>query len=259
MSNRNRNRIRDSNSGICDAVRKEINRYITMWNEDRITFLKELSPYMVIGYMGDIVSKNVSSHLEAGSLEAVIDTFQEIINLTADYIPSLALKDISYGIAFALCLKLLVYAKSLDSKKFRKGEEYGSASFGTKADIDPFMDIENFFNNVILSATEKIWDVDLRYRIAGHEEKSNGQTILCFLLKDAQCFVPVATEQNGRTIYKKQMPKEWEMSFGISHKEYGEGEFVLRYAEEGVYEIELPIRKERIEKMNHAAEKENEV
>lgn len=122
MSNRNRNRIRDSNSGICDAFRKEINRYITMWNEDRITFLKEFSPYMVTGYMGDIVSKNVSSHLEAGSLEAVIDTFQEIINLTADYIPSLALKDISYGIAFALCLKLLVYAKSLDSKKFRKGD-----------------------------------------------------------------------------------------------------------------------------------------
>ena len=156
MSNRNRNRIRDSNNGICDAVRKEINRYITMWNEDRITFLKEFSPYMVTGYMGDIVSKNVSRHLEAGSLEAVIDTFQEIINLTADYIPSLALKDISYGIAFALCFKLLVYAKSLDSKKFRKGEEYGSASFGTKADIDPFMDKENFFNNVILSATEKI-------------------------------------------------------------------------------------------------------
>ena len=67
------------------------------------------------------------------------------------------------------------------------------------------MDKENFFNNVILSATEKIWDVDLRYRIAGHEEKSNGQTILCFLLKDAQCFVLVATEQNLQKTNAKGM------------------------------------------------------
>lgn len=100
------------------------------------------------------------------------------------------------------------------------------------------------------------WDVDFRYRITGHEEKSNGQTILCFLLKDAQCFVPVSTDQNGRTIYRKRMPKEWDMSFGISQKEYGEGEFVLRYAEDGVYEIELPIRKERIEKIKSTAENE---
>ena len=42
----------------------------------------------------------------------------------------------------------------------------------------------------------------------------------------------------------------------ISQKEYGEGEFVLRYAEDGVYEIELPIRKERIEKIKSTAENE---
>lgn len=93
------------------------------------------------------------------------------------------------------------------------------------------------------------WDVNCRYRITGHMETANRETILCFLLKDAQCFVPVAVDKNGRSIYKHQMPAEWNMTFGVSTREYGTGEFVLRYEEDGVYEIELPIQKKQIEKL----------
>ena len=49
--------------------------------------------------------------------------------------------------------KGMVYLKSLEKKKYRTGEEYGSARWGTKEDIAPFMD-EEFFNNIILTKSE---------------------------------------------------------------------------------------------------------
>ena len=41
-----------------------------------------------------------------------------------------------------------------NAKKFRHGEEYGSARWGTPKDIDPYMDKENFENNILLTQTE---------------------------------------------------------------------------------------------------------
>ena len=73
----------------------------------------------------------------------------------ADPLPSLYPADIIVGIIAALFLRLIVYAKSLDKKKFRHGEEYGSARWGTHTDIEPFEDPE-FKNNVILTQTERL-------------------------------------------------------------------------------------------------------
>ena len=50
-------------------------------------------------------------------------------------------------------LKLAVYVKGKNRKKFRQGEEYGSARWGKPEDIKPYMDPE-FSNNVILTQTE---------------------------------------------------------------------------------------------------------
>lgn len=60
-----------------------------------------------------------------------------------------------FGLCGAVMLKLFVYVKSLDAKKFRKGVEYGSARWGTVGDIKPFMD-SKFENNVILTQTERL-------------------------------------------------------------------------------------------------------
>ena len=73
----------------------------------------------------------------------------------ADPLPSLYPADIIIGIIAALFLRLIVYAKGLDKKKFRHGEEYGSARWGTHTDIEPFEDPE-FKNNVILTQTERL-------------------------------------------------------------------------------------------------------
>ena len=52
----------------------------------------------------------------------------------------------------ALLLKLAVYVKGKNRKKFRQGEEYGSARWGKPEDIKPYMDPVASANNVILDA-----------------------------------------------------------------------------------------------------------
>ncbi len=57
------------------------------------------------------------------------------------------------GVIGAAAVRLIVYAKGKNAKKYRKNVEYGSARWGTKADIAPFMD-EKPENNIILTQTE---------------------------------------------------------------------------------------------------------
>lgn len=70
-------------------------------------------------------------------------------------LPSFNLTDLLIGAAAALLLKLLVYVKAKNRKKFRQGIEYGSARWGTSEDIKPYID-PVFQNNVILTQTERL-------------------------------------------------------------------------------------------------------
>ena len=68
-------------------------------------------------------------------------------------LPSFAPFDLVIGICAALLLRLAVYMKGKNAKKFRKDREYGSACWGKPEDIAPFMD-PVARNNVILTQTE---------------------------------------------------------------------------------------------------------
>lgn len=69
--------------------------------------------------------------------------------------PSLHPADLAIGIAGAVILRLAVYMKGKNAKKYRHGMEYGSARWGTAADIAPFMD-KDFFQNIPMTQTERI-------------------------------------------------------------------------------------------------------
>jgi len=69
--------------------------------------------------------------------------------------PSFHPLDLCVGVAGAMLLKLLVYMKGRNAKKYRIGVEYGSARWGTHGDIEPYMD-KDFFQNVLLTQTERI-------------------------------------------------------------------------------------------------------
>ena len=70
-------------------------------------------------------------------------------------VPSFHPIDLLVGFAFAAILRLAVYAKGKNAKKFRKNVEYGSARWGTAEDIRPYID-PDFKKNVILTQTERL-------------------------------------------------------------------------------------------------------
>ncbi len=63
--------------------------------------------------------------------------------------------DLLIGIAGAVILRMAVYLKGKNAKKYRHGIEYGSALWGTAADITPYMD-KDFFQNIPMTQTERI-------------------------------------------------------------------------------------------------------
>ena len=63
--------------------------------------------------------------------------------------------DLLIGIAGALVLRLAVYMRSKNAKKYRHGVEYGSARWGTAADIAPYID-PDFFQNIPMTMTERL-------------------------------------------------------------------------------------------------------
>jgi type IV secretion system protein VirD4 len=69
--------------------------------------------------------------------------------------PSFHPIDLCVGVAAAVIIRLVVYFKGKNAKKFRKNTEYGSARWGTQEDIAPFVD-PKFENNVILTQTERL-------------------------------------------------------------------------------------------------------
>lgn len=71
------------------------------------------------------------------------------------FIPSIHLIDIMVGIIVAALIKVIVYTKGKNAKKFRQGKEYGSARWGNSKDIEPYVD-EKFENNILLTDTERL-------------------------------------------------------------------------------------------------------
>ncbi|MEG0494360.1 MAG: type IV secretory system conjugative DNA transfer family protein, partial [Clostridia bacterium] len=69
--------------------------------------------------------------------------------------PSFHPADLCVGIMIAVIMRMAVYTKSKNAKKYRKNAEYGSARWGTHEDIEPYID-PTFENNVILTQTERL-------------------------------------------------------------------------------------------------------
>lgn len=68
-------------------------------------------------------------------------------------LPSFHPADMAIGIVGAVAVRLIIYYKGKNAKKYRQGVEYGSARWGTAQDIKPYMD-DNPENNIILTETE---------------------------------------------------------------------------------------------------------
>lgn len=110
-------------------------------------------PYIFIGYF---VNKLVQAYRitnGANILEKIFKLSESINTVFKAPLPSFNGIDLLSGIIGAVLVRFFVYQKSKNAKKYRKGIEYGSASWGTHKDIEPFMN-PVFQKNIPLTQTE---------------------------------------------------------------------------------------------------------
>ena len=112
-------------------------------------------PYVFFVYLFDKVGQAV--RLAPGA-----DISAKILNITQGFsaafenaLPSVYPLDLLVGIVGAVIIRLIVYVKGKNAKKYRKGAEYGSARWGNAEDIKPYID-PDFQNNIILTQTERL-------------------------------------------------------------------------------------------------------
>ena len=112
-------------------------------------------PYAVIGLICTNVGQawRMTGGAEIG--EKILSFFSMLGAAFSNPLPSIHPFDLCIGIGIGGILRLVVYVRSKNAKKYRHNEEYGSARWGTAKDIEPFAD-PVFENNVILTRTESL-------------------------------------------------------------------------------------------------------
>ena len=112
-------------------------------------------PYFAIGLFATKVGQAIRLAPGTGFEGKLMHIMEGFTYAFADLFPSFNLFDILIGATIAAAIRLAVYVKSKNAKKYRKNEEYGSARWGTHEDIAPFVD-PVFDNNIILTQTESL-------------------------------------------------------------------------------------------------------
>ena len=108
-------------------------------------------PFLIFFWIFDKLSYTVRLSEE----NILISVVKGVSELTKAPLLSFHFTDILIGAIGVLAVKGILYLRSKNAKKFRKGIEYGSARWGTPEDIKPYID-EDFYNNILLTNTERL-------------------------------------------------------------------------------------------------------
>lgn len=136
---------------ILEAILSDIKNLIKIDNPKK--FILANIPYLSFFYIGNIFSKHINSYVGGDIIDRIMVGISDIGTLS--YIPSLNPRDLLVGISVAAIVKLIVYGKGKNKKKYRQGKEYGSARWGESKDIAPYID-PKFENNVLITNTERL-------------------------------------------------------------------------------------------------------
>ncbi len=112
-------------------------------------------PYILAGYFVDKAAWLWRISEGDNASDKLMIVMGQMEKLFTNPLPSFHPKDLLIGVIGGVALRLVVYFKAKNAKKFRQGVEYGSARWGNAKDIEPYMD-EVFENNVLLTQTERL-------------------------------------------------------------------------------------------------------
>ena len=113
------------------------------------------APYLIFVYLFDKIGQAVrlAPGVDlSGKLLSIVDGFNTAFS---SFAPSFHPVDLLIGVVGAVLIRLAIYLKGKNAKKYRKGIEYGSARWGNAQDIKPYID-PVFENNVLLTQTERL-------------------------------------------------------------------------------------------------------
>ena len=125
-------------------------------NKKKFTKLLALYlPYVVIGLLATNLGEawRLTTGKELG--DKILSLMSTVLAAFANPLPSLHPFDLFVGLCCGAWMRLAVYLKGKNAKKYRHGMEYGSARWGTPKDIEPFM-APKFEDNIILTKTERL-------------------------------------------------------------------------------------------------------
>ena len=112
-------------------------------------------PYLLIGLFATKLGQAYRLAAGSGFSDKLLNLMGGFAEAFQSPLPSFHPSDLLIGLCCGAALRLAVYIKSKNAKKFRKNAEYGSARWGTQDDIAPYVD-PVFQNNVILTQTERL-------------------------------------------------------------------------------------------------------
>ena len=113
------------------------------------------SPYLLFALLGTKLGQAARMAPGADFSAKALHIMEGLTAAFQSIVPSFHPIDLCVGIAAAALIRLAVYVKGKNAKKFRKNVEYGSARWGTAEDIAPYVD-PDFKNNIILTQTESL-------------------------------------------------------------------------------------------------------
>ena len=112
-------------------------------------------PYVIVFYLADKLAWLYRFCVGESAIERLGVLFLNFQMAFSNPILSLHIFDMAVGMITTVVIKAMVYLKGKNAKKFRQGEEYGSARWGNQKDIAPFID-PVFENNILLTQTERL-------------------------------------------------------------------------------------------------------
>ncbi len=111
-------------------------------------------PFLIFAYAGNMLCCSYRMAEGNNISEKIIPAFENLGLSFSHILPSFNPIDLLFGIAAGTVMKIIMTVRAANRKKFRHGVEYGSAVWGSQKDIEPYMDNQDPYNNVILTQTE---------------------------------------------------------------------------------------------------------
>ena len=140
------------------------------WNANKIAI--DGIPFLVVFYMADKYLQAVCVSNKTDILDKCVEGFSLIFQVEPNFVPYFKGIPLIGGLLAGVGFRLWLNARKKNAKKFRHGEEYGSARWGTEKDFEPYTDDNRWFN-IPLTASE--W---LRMTRPSHPKYDRNKNIL---------------------------------------------------------------------------------